>query len=209
MGGLGVGVVGLGGSGFRAARGALLSAGDRVARDWPRLGCGATRSNFGIDPMPAAMLAAVGLLGSAGAVAGAATSGAVRLLAARDVWAGLRVVGAAWRGPLLVVLSVLSTAAAVEAPAASASAAATTGVARASPVASATAPSGTARANFDITAPPRHLPVTALNHQPIGAATPSSTSPRGLTTIELRFSALALDSKLRPESGSRKLPASA
>ena len=166
--------------------------------------------------MPAAMLAAVGLLGSAGAVAGAATSGAVRLLAARDVWAGLRVVGAAWRGPLLVVLSVpfvvlsvLSTAAAVEAPAASASAAATTGVARASPVARATAPSGAAIANFDITAPPRYLPVTALNHQPIGAATPSSTSPRGLTTIELRFSALALDSKLRPESGSRKLPASA
>ena len=159
-----MGVLGLGVLGVRAARGALLSAGDRVARDWPRLGCGATRSNFGIDPMPAAMLAAVGLLGSAGALAGAATSGAVRLLPARDVWAGLRVVGAAWRGPLLVVLSVPSAAAAVEAPAASASAAATTGVARASPVARATAPSGAAKANFDITAPPRYLPVTALSH---------------------------------------------
>ena len=206
---LGLGVLGFGESGDGSARTALRSAAGRAARDWVRLGSGATRPNFGTDPIPATTLAATGLLGSAGAVAGSATSGAVRLLAARDVWAGLRVVGAAWRGPLLVVLSVLSIAAAVEAPAASASAVATTGVARASPATSATAPKGAARANFDITAPPRYLPVTALLSQPICAATPSSTSPRDPNTDNLRFSAQAVGVKPRQESGSRKPPASA
>jgi hypothetical protein len=63
------------------------------------------------------------------------------------------------------------------------------------------------RANFDITAPPRYLPVKALAFQPIGAATTSSTSPRGLTIIELRVFARTLVSKLCPEKNPEDTPA--